>query len=321
MTGTPQDPPRRARRKRAKSRPAIWIEYALFRLLVRAVRGLSEKRLEAWSGRVSRFASRVLASRTRVAMRNLRATFPNRTERELRQIADDCWHHYARSILDYFRLVDQDAGALAARIRFEGPSEAFFDSIAKGPALILFAHFGNWEMAVDLGALIERPITAVARRLDNPLIDRDLLRSRERGGISFVDRRRAARDLLRALHRGDAVAMVVDQAVKPREGILAPFLGRPAWTTDAPARLALRFGVPIWCLHAVADRDGLEVSFDAPIVPAPGLEGEAAVAAITAEINDRFSRRILDQPELWLWMHDRWKGAPDAAPSVDLSRG
>ncbi len=304
--------PRRKRRKRRKSRPVIWAEYALFRALVRGVRGLSEARLDRWSDRVARLAARVLASRTRVAMRNLRATFPGRTERELRGIAADCWRHYARSILDYFRLVDQAPGALASRIRFEGPSDAFFESIDKGPVLVLFAHFGNWEMAVDLGALIDRPITAVARRLDNPLIDRDLLRSRARGGIAFVDRRSAAREIVRALHRGETVAMVVDQAVKPREGILSPFLGRPAWTTDAPARLAIRFGVPIWCLHAVADRDGLEVSIDPPLLPLPGAAGDEAVAALTAEINERFSRRILDQPELWLWMHDRWKGAPGA---------
>ncbi len=302
--------PQRKRRKRGKSRLLIWAEYALFRALLAGVRGLSEARLETWSGRVGRFASRVLASRTRVAMRNLRAVFSDRPERELRRIADACWHHYARSILDYFRAIDEEPAAIAARFRFSALRDEFFESLRKGPALILFAHYGNWEMAAFLGPLVERHITAVARKLDNPLIDRRVLRSRERGGISFLERRRAARELVRALDRGDVVAMVVDQAVKPREGILSPFLGRPAWTTTAPARLALRFGVPIWCLHTVAAAGGIEVTIDPPILATSGEEGEPAVAAITARINDAFSRRILERPELWLWMHDRWKGAP-----------
>jgi KDO2-lipid IV(A) lauroyltransferase len=302
--------PKRTRRKRRKSRPLVWLEYAMFRALVRAVRNLSDPRVETWSGRIGRLASRLLGSRTRVAMRNLRGVFPDRPEEELRRIADACWRHYARSIFDYFR-ADAAPADLARKFTFVGPRDAFFESIERGPVLILFSHFGNWEMATYLAHLIDRRITAVARRLDNPLIDRDLLKSRERSGLTIVDRRRAARELLRALERGDAVAMVVDQAVKPREGILVPFLGRPAWTTDAPARLSIRYGVPIWCLHVVALGDDLEVTIDGPIGKAEGASPETAIPAITREINDAITRRILERPALWLWMHDRWKGVPD----------
>lgn len=303
--------PVRKQRKRRKSLPLVWIEYALFRGVVSAVHGMSGARLERWSDRIGRLASRVLSSRSRVAMRNLRASFPARSERELRKIADDCWRHYARSILDYFRVISEEPAVIASRIRFEGSRDEFFASTAAGPALLLFAHFGNWEMAAYLGPLVDRPITAVARKLDNPLIDRDVVLSRERGGLSLLYRRNAARQLVRTLERGDLVAMVVDQAVKPREGILAPFLGRPAWTTTAPARLALRCGVPIWCIHVVAEGDRIDMTVDPPIVVEPHGDPEDVVAAVTARINDQFSRRILERPELWLWMHDRWKGTPE----------
>ncbi|HSN69722.1 MAG TPA: hypothetical protein VLV48_10780 [Thermoanaerobaculia bacterium] len=304
-------PPIRKRRKRRKSRLLIWLEYALFRGLAGAVHGMSETRLDRWSARVGRLASRALPSRNRVAMRNLRAAFPDRSERELRGIAADCWRHYARSILDYFRASREDADTITARIRFEGPKDELFASIERDPALVLFAHYGNWEMATYLATLLDRRITAVARRLDNPLIDRDLLKNRERGGLTILDRRKAARELMRALERRELVAMVVDQAVKPREGILVPFVGRPAWTTTAPARLALRYGVPIWCLHVVAENGVIDVAIDPPLRVPDDEDAEAAVAATTARINEQFSRRIVARPELWLWMHDRWKGAPD----------
>jgi len=29
---------------------------------------------------------------------------------------------------------------------------------------------------------------------------------------------------------------------------------------------------------------------------------------LTRRINDVISQRIAAHPELWLWMHDRWKG-------------
>ena len=56
---------------------------------------------------------------------------------------------------------------------------------------------------------------------------------------------RRARAATRRWPRRRAVVLLPDQAVQPREGILVPFLGRPAWTTDAPAKLALRHGSTI----------------------------------------------------------------------------
>ena len=72
----------------------------------------------------------------------------------------------------------------------------------------------------------------------------------------------------------------------------------------------MRYRVPIWCLHVVAERGGIEVTIDEPILAETTEATEAAVLALTGRINDNFSARILERPELWLWMHDRWKGAP-----------
>jgi KDO2-lipid IV(A) lauroyltransferase len=301
---------RSGKRKRRKSALVTRIEYAVFRMLVRSVRGMSDQRLDVWSRRIGDLAARVLASRNRLAATNLAATLPDRSDEERERIRVDCWRHYARSILDYFRCASEDSEAVAGRLTFGGANDAFFASVAAGPSLILFAHYGNWEMATYLALFLDRDITAVARKLDNPLIDRDLVRSRERSGLSLLDRRKAARGVMRALENGDLVAMVVDQAVKPREGILVPFLGRPAWTTTAPARFAMRYDIPIWCVHVVAENGAIAMTFDGPIRAETTEATEASVAALTERVNDRFSARILERPELWLWMHDRWKGAP-----------
>jgi lauroyl/myristoyl acyltransferase len=37
-------------------------------------------------------------------------------------------------------------------------------------------------------------------------------------------------------------------------------------------------------------------------------EEEKEPVKLTTRINDVLTRRIAARPELWLWMHDRWKG-------------
>jgi KDO2-lipid IV(A) lauroyltransferase len=131
---------------------------------------------------------------------------------------------------------------------------------------------------------------------------------RARTGAEIVDRQHAARPLLKALQRKGAIIMLPDQAVQPREGILVPFLGRPAWTTDAPAKLALRQQSAIVFGFCIPGTTGYRLEFEEPIRIDQLPNDEKNAEALTTRINDVISRRIAARPELWLWMHDRWKG-------------
>jgi Lauroyl/myristoyl acyltransferase len=87
-----------------------------------------------------------------------------------------------------------------------------------------------------------------------------------------------------------------------------PFLGRTAWTTDAPAKMALRHGSTIVFAFCIPDGTRHRLEFEEPILVDQLQNGERDAAALTRRINDVISRRIIGDPHLWLWMHDRWKG-------------
>jgi KDO2-lipid IV(A) lauroyltransferase len=152
----------------------------------------------------------------------------------------------------------------------------------------------------------------VARRLDNEYLERDLARIRARTGAEVIDRRHAARPLLKALEENGVVVMLPDQAVLPREGILAPFLGRPAWTTPAPAKMAVRRSSAIVFVFCIPHETRHRLEFAEPIRVDRLTEAERDPVALTTRINDVISRRIAARPDLWLWMHDRWKGTGES---------
>ncbi|MFN2443855.1 MAG: lysophospholipid acyltransferase family protein [Thermoanaerobaculia bacterium] len=296
-----------------KSKPLIWAEYALFRLIAGAFRKASPEAVERWGRRAGRLFGRVLRRRTRLAGRNLERVFPGISPGERDRIVDACWQHYGRTTFEFMHSIDEPIESIAERFDLSEDTRAALVQLDSSGGIFATAHFGSWEFAIAiLAQLLEGEKAAVARPLDNPWIDEHLNRARLRAGVQMIDRRNAARPLMQILGRGGIVGMVPDQAVKPREGLLVPFLGVPAWTTSAPAKLALRYDLPIYCFFAWPEPHGrrLRLEVDSPIIPSRLPEEQRTTEFLTAQMNELISRRIRQNPELWLWMHDRWKGAP-----------
>lgn len=296
---------RRGRRK--KSVLVQRLEYGAYRLVARVVGSLPEESVHRWGTRLGALAGNVLRGRDRLAMRNLRATFPDRDERALRRTLDECWRHFGRELLQYLQTQNLSLEEVAARCPFVN-AHHLEDAIARGNGtLLLSAHWGGWEVAgLALMSAVQN-VRTVARPLDNELLEADLQKLRAKTGAEVVDRRKAARVLLRGLAENAVVVLLPDQAVLPREGILVPFLGRPAWTTPAPAKMALRAGATIVFAFCIPDGLRHRLEFEEPIHAADFAQDENAAEALTRRINEILSRRIAERPELYLWMHDRWK--------------
>ncbi len=294
--------------RRRKNRLLQLAEYGLYRVISSVVRAAGEKRAFRWGGSFGALAGTLLRRRDRLAMRNLRATFPERGEKELRDTLDECWRHFGRQLLLSVLLQSMSLEEVLQRCKIVN-REFLDDALSRGNgAIVISAHFGSWEVGGLAITSLTRNVHTVARRLDNDYLERDMLRLRARTGAVVVDRRNAARPLMKALAGNGVVVMLPDQAVLPREGILVPFLGRPAWTTPAPARMAVKRNSTIVFVFCIPDETRHRLEFENPIRVDQLTEDERDPVMLTTRINDVLSRRITGQPNLWLWMHDRWKG-------------
>lgn len=306
-------------RKKKKRKGALLqrVEYAAYRFIANRVVAMSEESLFRWGARLGTLAGKVLRGRHRLAMRNLRLVYPERPERELRTILGDCWRHFGREALLSIQMQNLSLEEVAARCPFVN-AHHLEEAMARGKGTILIsAHWGGWEVAGLAIMSMVRNVRTVARPLDNELLERELQQIRARTGAEVVDRRKAARALLRGLAENALIVLLPDQAVQAREGVLAPFLGHPAWTTPAPAKMALRSGSTIVFAFCIPDGRRHRLEFEEPIQADLLTEAERDPVELTKRINEVISRRIHARPDLWLWMHDRWKGTGES----DLTHG
>jgi len=250
-----------------------------------------------------------LGIRRQTVARNLSLVFPALSEQQRRRIAQRCYRHFGAMTCDTIALSRLDAVGLCKRLTLVGWERlAEAESHGRG-LLVLSAHLGNWEVAARPVGLYRGPFHVVVRPFNNPLVYRYMERERERFGERQIAKRGAAKQLFRVLREGGKAGVVMDQRVRPGQGIVLPFLGHPALVTPLPASVALRTGAPAVTIVAWPEPGGrYRVEIGEPIVPAAdGNHGDEAVAALTSRYLAALEADIRRRPEQWLWMHRRWR--------------
>lgn len=246
----------------------------------------------------------------RRAIANLRAAFPHRTERECRQIARRTFAHFGRLLTALLKFSTMTPRQMRARVEFAG-ADRVEDAHRLGRGLLLFTgHFGYWELNALVHALELPPLAVLARALDNPGLNRLLERVRGATGNTVIYRRGAVRRVLRVLAGNGAVAMLIDQHIQSADAVTVDFFNRPASTTSALAAIAARTGAPVIPVFALPlPRGRYRMVYERPVDP-PASDSPEALREFTQRCTDVLEMYVRRHPELWLWMHRRWRDLP-----------
>jgi KDO2-lipid IV(A) lauroyltransferase len=252
----------------------------------------------------------------RLALGNLEAAFPARPPAERRAIARKMFAHFGRLLAVLLKFSTMTRARMLELVEFEG-EERVVNAHAFGRGVLLFTgHFGFWEINALVHALAIRPIAVLARPLDNPLLHALLESVRTTTGNTVIYRRGAIRRVLRALAANQAVAILIDQHIHSADAVYVEFFNRPAATTSALAALALRTGAPVVPVFALPLPDGrFRMVYEHAVDP-PAGDGPEAIRDFTQRCTDVLEMYVRRYPELWLWMHRRWRDVPASAERV-----
>jgi KDO2-lipid IV(A) lauroyltransferase len=252
----------------------------------------------------------------RIAERNLAAALPGRSAGERRTIARRAFAHFGRLLMELLKFSTLSPDAMLARVEVEGEERARAAYAQGNGVLFVTGHFGFWELQAMVHALRVEPIAVLARALDNPALNQMLEDIRQRTGNTVIYRKGAIRRVMRFLQDGHGVAVLIDQHIQPRDAIYVDFFQHPAATTAAVAALALRTGAPVVPVFALPLGGGrYRMIYEPPVEP-PDADTDDAVRQYTQRCTDVLEMYVRRHPELWLWMHRRWR---DTAASEHVS--
>jgi len=258
-----------------------------------------------WIGRNLFYRVKPLMDRAR---ENLRAAFPEKSNAEREKIIVEMCDNLGRTVAEYGHLAKFSMHGENPRLEIVNPEygQAACDS---GKGVMFFSgHFANWEMMPFIAAQLGFEGGEVYRPQNNPYIDRWLVAQRMANGPKDQVAKgvQGTKRIFTLLRRGKAIFLLTDQ--KTNEGISAPFFGREAMTTPAPAMFALKLGSIL--LPAVNERiDGgrrFRMTIYPPLQFTPTGEQDRDVHALTCLINDAVEKMVRANPAMWLWIHRRW---------------
>ena len=252
----------------------------------------------------------------RLAVAQLQMAFPLRSAAQCRAIARSTFVHFGRLLVLLLKFSTLTPQQVRDRVDFEG-DERVRDALAAGKGAIVFTgHFGYWELHGLAHALVLPPMSVLARPLDNPYLHRLLESTRCATGNRVIYRQGALRRVLRALGANECVAILIDQHIQSSDAVRVDFFNRPVSTTSALATLALRTGAPLVPAFALPLTNGrLRLVYEHP-VELPQSGSVDPVRELTQRCTDVLEMYVRRHPQLWLWMHRRWRETPTASPEV-----
>ncbi|MGH6870323.1 MAG: lysophospholipid acyltransferase family protein [Rhizomicrobium sp.] len=238
---------------------------------------------------------------------NLAAAYPRMSEAEREAIVVEMCDNLGRTTAEYAHLGAFSIRGKNPRLEVTGTQYAEA-AIASGKGVIFVSgHFANWEMMPFTAAQLGYESGEVYRPLNNPYVDRWTVRQRIANGPKeqIAKGVQGTKRIFTMLRAGKCILLLADQ--KTNEGLPAPFFGRDAMTTPAPAALALKLGAVV--LPAFNERLGgarFRMKIYPPVEFTPTADHDHDILALTAEITRRIEEMVRERPSQWLWIHRRW---------------
>lgn len=252
----------------------------------------------------------LLGIRRSVALSNLKRVFPNLEEKWRWKTAKALYRNLGRNLAELLRSPGISRTDILNLVEFRGREH--FDRVLKEGrgAILITAHFGNWELYGAAIASAGYPISVVVYPQHNRWVDDRLNGIRRSKGVEVIYKRDAAREIFRALRQNRLVAVLIDQDAGA-DGIFCDFLGHPASTPRGPALLAYKTGSPLIPGAIVRKENDKHIGYIHSIIyPNSKKPAEAEVRRITSELNAIISGYVMEHPDHWYWVHRRWKTRP-----------
>jgi lauroyl/myristoyl acyltransferase len=175
--------------------------------------------------------------------------------------------------------------------------------------IALTSHFGCWEIGARVMRRFDRPVNLVMAHEGNPTVQAFQEEMRAQHGLKIIhsdDSPFASVEMLRALARGEIVAMQLDRAAPGQVTREVEFFGRKAPFQVGPFHLARAAGVPLWPVFSVQEGRKQYKLLASNLYRIPRRADDAVLASVMNDVVGLFEKRVRQYPFQWFQFQDFW---------------
>ena len=235
---------------------------------------------------------------------NILRALPDASPEKIKKIIKYMWSNYGRILSEYMFMKQFRESSLNSNITVVG--QEILDQIKNNKEQVVFisGHFNNFEL---MAMQIEKSginLAAIYRPLNNLFLNviMEKIRKKYICKNQIKKGKTGIRELLSLFKNGHSIALMIDQRVS--QGIKSEFFGKEAYTTTMPAQFIKKYNCKIIPLYIERfNGTHFKIKVHEPIK----YEENTTSEKITKDLNSLLEKMILNNPEQWIWSHDRWK--------------
>lgn len=248
----------------------------------------------------------IVGYRKKVILTNLRNSFPEKSEEEIKTISDKFQRNFTDMLLECVKMLTLSKTELEKRFVITNPEILLKYQDNNRGVIGIVGHVINWEWAgLAQSNNSPHPSMVIYKPLENTFFDKLVLGMRSKFGAVLVPMKLTLRKLIEFKNKPFLLILAGDQYPGKGENVYkTTFLNQTTYVFLGTERTAkMMDAAVVFCNIKKVKRGYYKVTFDVleenPKATAEGIITEQHIKFLEKE--------IIDQPETWLWSHKRWK--------------
>ncbi len=245
--------------------------------------------------------------RRKIVRSNLVNSFPEKPLKDIRKIERKFYRHFCDYAMESMVLPFISDKKMRERFIYKNPEifDPYFEQ--KRSFILVAAHYGNWEMSLQIPKFIKHKLLATYKPQSNKGVDRFFMETRERFGVEAVSMTGTIKRLVQLMQEGTPVALYLLADQRPfhlNVRYWTMFLNQETPILSGPEKISHKYNLPVFYFDVERiGRGRYEASFRL-------LEENPASTAefVVTEKHVRHLESVIrKEPAYWLWSHRRWR--------------
>ncbi|MFA7289880.1 MAG: lysophospholipid acyltransferase family protein [Melioribacteraceae bacterium] len=284
------------------------VEYILFRAIGFIIKIIGLKGTRAFAKMLALFLFYVVPIRKSVVINNLKIAFPKKSDNEIYRIAKLNYISFATTFAELLFIPSLKKEKLLSITTVD--DRELLDSTIQNSkrAIVMTAHFGNWEIgSLALNIILNKNMAVMAKPQRNGYINNYVNRLREKFGNTAIPTGLSVKEIYKILLNGGIIGAVADQRGHP-DGLRVKFFNRETAIFTGTFTMAVKSNALILFAIMIRQSDGdyrlvhQVINYDSSKYTL-----EENVVLVSQKYFDLLEVYVRQNPEQWFWMHKIWK--------------
>jgi Kdo2-lipid IVA lauroyltransferase/acyltransferase len=245
--------------------------------------------------------------RRKVVHTNLKNSFPEKTEEEIKIIEKKFYRHLADLFIETLKLSHMSEAEQRKRYTYTNLSVIDKLREEKRDIIAIVGHYNNWEWPTLLPEYLKYKTVIIYKPLQNKYFNNFVNRQRSKHGIVLTPTSKVIKEIINyRINKINTTSVFISDQIPAKGDIKywTTFLNQDTAVFTGAGKIASKYDMAVVFFHIQKVKRGhynLDIEL---LIDHPGGLSENEITEVHVR---RLEEVINNKPEYWIWSHRRWK--------------